>query len=40
MKDPAKAERVMAALLTMKKLGLEGLRRAYQGKDSLTGASR
>jgi predicted 3-demethylubiquinone-9 3-methyltransferase (glyoxalase superfamily) len=29
-KDPAKAERVMAAILTMKKLDLEALRRAYR----------
>lgn len=30
-KDPQKAERVMTALLQMKKLDIEGLRRAYEG---------
>jgi len=39
-KDPAKAERVMAAVLTMKKLDLESLRRAYRGEESEVAAAR
>lgn len=39
-KDPAKGERVMAAILTMKKLDLEALRRAYRGEESEVGAVR
>ena len=31
-KDPEKARRVMAAMLTMKKLSIDGLRRAYDGR--------
>ena len=33
-KDPAKAERVMAALLKMQKLDIAELRRAYEGAES------
>ena len=39
-KDPAKGERVMAAILTMKKLDLEALRRAYRGEESEVAAAR
>lgn len=39
-KDPAKAERVMAAILTMKKLDLDALRRAYRGEESEVAAAR
>ena len=39
-KDPAKSERVMAAILTMKKLDLDALRRAYRGEESAVGAAR
>jgi hypothetical protein len=39
-KDPAKAERVMAAILTMKKLDLEALRLAYRGEESEVAATR
>ncbi|HSE50997.1 MAG TPA: VOC family protein [Gemmatimonadales bacterium] len=39
-KDPATSERVMAAILTMKKLDLETLRRAYRGEESAVGAAR
>ena len=31
-KDPAKSQRVMMAILKMKKIDIEGLKRAYQGK--------
>jgi hypothetical protein len=31
-KDPAKSQRVMMAVLKMKKLEIEGLKRAYEGK--------
>jgi predicted 3-demethylubiquinone-9 3-methyltransferase (glyoxalase superfamily) len=31
-KDPEKAKRVMAAMLTMKKLSVEGLKKAYAGR--------
>jgi predicted 3-demethylubiquinone-9 3-methyltransferase (glyoxalase superfamily) len=31
-KDPEKAKRVMAAMLQMKKLSLDGLKRAYEGR--------
>jgi predicted 3-demethylubiquinone-9 3-methyltransferase (glyoxalase superfamily) len=31
-KDPEKAKRVMAAMLKMKKIDIEGLRRAYGGR--------
>jgi predicted 3-demethylubiquinone-9 3-methyltransferase (glyoxalase superfamily) len=31
-RDPEKAKRVMAAMLTMKKLSVDGLRRAYEGR--------
>jgi predicted 3-demethylubiquinone-9 3-methyltransferase (glyoxalase superfamily) len=31
-KDPARAKRVMAAMLTMKKIRIDGLRRAYEGR--------
>ena len=39
-KDPTKGERVMAAVLTMKKLDLEALRRAYRGEESEVAATR
>ena len=39
-KDPAKGERVMAAILTMKKLDLEALRRAHRGEESEVAAAR
>ena len=39
-KDPAKTERVMAAVLTMKKLDLDALRRAYRGEESEVAAAR
>jgi predicted 3-demethylubiquinone-9 3-methyltransferase (glyoxalase superfamily) len=32
-KDPAKSKRVMVALLKMKKIDVEGLKRAYDGRD-------
>ena len=38
--DPAKTERVMAAVLTMKKLDLDALRRAYRGEESEVAAAR
>ena len=38
--DPARSERVMAAILTMKKLDLETLRRAFRGEESAVGAAR
>lgn len=39
--DVEKSERVMAAMLTMRKIDLESLERAYQSKDSaVAGASR
>lgn len=39
--DPEKQERVMAAVLTMKKLDIETLRRAAEGRESaVAGASR
>jgi len=31
-KDPAKSQRVMNAVLKMKKLDIEGLKKAYQGQ--------
>ena len=31
-KDPSKAKRVMAAMLKMKKINIEGLRQAYEGR--------
>jgi predicted 3-demethylubiquinone-9 3-methyltransferase (glyoxalase superfamily) len=31
-KDPAKAQRVMAAMLQMKKIDIAGLRKAYEGR--------
>ena len=31
-KDPAKAKRVMAAMLQMTKIRIDGLRRAYEGR--------
>ena len=31
-KDPAKAKRVMAAMLQMKKINIDGLKRAYEGR--------
>ena len=31
-RDPARAKRVMAAMLTMKKIRIDGLRRAYEGR--------
>jgi len=31
-KDPAKARRAMAAMLGMKKIEIDGLRRAYEGR--------
>jgi predicted 3-demethylubiquinone-9 3-methyltransferase (glyoxalase superfamily) len=34
-KDPEKSRRVMAALLTMKKLSIDGLKRAYEGAGSV-----
>jgi hypothetical protein len=34
-KDPEKANRAMAAILTMKKLDLAALRRAYDGEEAL-----
>ena len=39
-KDPARTERVMAAVLTMKKLDLDALRRAYRGEESEVAAAR
>jgi hypothetical protein len=39
-KDAAKAEQVMAAILTMKKLDLEALRRADRGEESEVAAAR
>ena len=39
--DTEKSERVMAAMLTMRKIDLETLERAYQGTDiAVAGASR
>jgi predicted 3-demethylubiquinone-9 3-methyltransferase (glyoxalase superfamily) len=32
-KDPEKARRVMAAMLGMKKISIEGLRKAYEGRS-------
>ena len=39
-KDPAKPERVMAAMLTMMKVDLAALRRAYRGEESEVAAAR
>ena len=33
-KDPEKAKRVMAAMLTMKKLNIDALKRAYEGRSA------
>jgi predicted 3-demethylubiquinone-9 3-methyltransferase (glyoxalase superfamily) len=35
-KDPEKAKRVMAAMLKMRKISVDGLRRAYEGRGSGT----
>ena len=39
-KDPERANRVMAAMLQMVKIDIEGLRRAYEGTEAQTPASR
>ena len=39
-KDPAKSERVMAAMLTMQKLDIAALRRAYDGVEAGTKGAR
>lgn len=35
-KDPEKSRRVMAAMLTMKKISIDGLRAAYEGRSAPT----
>ncbi len=38
-KDPERSERVMAAVMTMRKFDVEALKRAYEGKDSAAAIS-
>ena len=39
-KDPAKTERVMAAMMKMVKLDIEALKKAYKGKPATAAASK